>query len=223
MSLHIRHRMDAIHPHHHAGLTPYILRAPGVAGRMPLAHPDPVAGREPRLRQIATGVGHQRGEYRPAQRKPPARARLQLGMSHQPVLHRQRGRRGEPVLVVARCQVVARLHPLDRVPELSPARLHRADDDLHQCPGHRLPPAAKGGLSRRMANRPEALHAAQVMNAIHQPDITRLPLGGRSERAAPWQHRTFHRRALTGGFIEVAVHAERPMSARFSMKAGHAM
>ena len=89
------------------------------------------------------------------------------------MLDSQGGRRSEPVLVVSRRQVVTRRHPLDRMPELTPARPDRARDHRQERPGHRLPPVMKGRLRRRMNHRPETLHATQVMDAVHQQDTTR--------------------------------------------------
>ena len=88
------------------------------------------------------------------------------------MLYRQGGRRGEPVLVIARRQVMARLHALDRMAELAPAGLDRASYNYQQRPGHSLPPAAKNRLRRRIAHLSEALHATQVMDAVHQQDLT---------------------------------------------------
>ena len=76
--LDIRHRMGAIHPHHRPGLPPHIPRAAGVAGRMPLAHPDAVADSETGLANVGTGVNDGQREHRAAQREPPARTRLKL-------------------------------------------------------------------------------------------------------------------------------------------------
>ena len=173
MSLDIRHRIGPVHPHHHPGLAPDIPRAAGVAGRMPLAHPHAVTDPEAGLLGVGTGVHHKRREHRAAQRKPPAGAPLELRAGHQPMLDSQGRRRGQPVLVVTRRQVVTRLHPLNRVPELVPANLDRAGHHQHQRPGHRLPPVGKGWLRRRMSHRSEALHPTQVMDAVHQHDSTR--------------------------------------------------
>ena len=67
---------------------------------------------------------------------------------------------------------MAGIHPLDRVPELAPARVDRAGDDRHQRPGHRLPPVMEGRLGWRVRHRPETLHATQIMDAVHEPDST---------------------------------------------------
>jgi hypothetical protein len=160
-------------PHHYTALASHIPRAAGVAGRMTLAHPHAVAHPEAGLVDVGTGVSHRRREHRAAQRKPPAGAPLELCAGHQPMLDSQGSRRGQPVLVVAGRQVVAWLHPLNRVPELAPAGLDRAGDNRHQRPGDRLPPVGEGRLGRRMNHRPEALHATQVMDAVHQQDFTR--------------------------------------------------
>jgi hypothetical protein len=56
--------------------------------------------------------------------------------------------------------------------ELAPAGLDRASYDYQQRPGHSLSPAAKNRLRRRIAHLSEALHATQVMDAVHQQDHT---------------------------------------------------
>ena len=155
---------------------------------------------EARRADIRTRVCHGRRQHRAAQREPPARACLKLGDRHQPMLNGQGGRRGEPVLVIARRQVVARLHPLDRMPELPAARLDRASHHRQQRPGHRLPPTAKNRFRRRMLYRPQALHATQVMDTVHQQDPT-PPCGGterpdlrnRDRRAAALHNRAERR------------------------------
>src|SRR5215472_16975229 len=168
----IGQRIRAIQPYHDAFLAADVARAPGVAGSMPLAHPDPVTDTEPALTWAGTWIGDRRREHRTAERERAARARLEVLAGEQPVLDGQGGGRGEPVLVVARHQVVPRRHPLDGVPELTAAGLHRAKHDLHECPGPRLPRLVKGGFRRGMVNRAEALHAAQVMDAVHAEDST---------------------------------------------------
>src|SRR5262252_7482190 len=110
--------MDAIDPHHHAGLASHISRAPGMARRMPLAYPNLVADGEPGIIDVRTRIDHWLGADWTTQGKPTAGTRLKLGSGHQPVLDRKGGRRREPMLVIARRQVVIRGHPLDRVPEL---------------------------------------------------------------------------------------------------------
>jgi hypothetical protein len=139
---------------------------------MPLAHLDPVTDREPRPANAGTGVNDGRSEHRAAQRKPATRPCLQLRPAHQPMLNSQRGRRGEPVLVVARGQVVTRLHSLHRVPELPFARLDCAPHNIEERPGHRLPLMAPNRFRRRMTNRPEPLPATQVMDTVHPQDST---------------------------------------------------
>src|SRR5580700_10455423 len=58
------------------------------------------------------------------------------------------------------------------MPELPAARLDRASHHRQQRPGHRLPPTTKNRLRRRMIHRPQALHATQVMDTVHQQDLT---------------------------------------------------
>ena len=117
------------------------------------------------------GVRAGRGEHRAAQREPPPGAPFKLRLCHQPMLDRQGGRRGKPVLVIAGGQVVARVHALDRVPELAAAGLDRARHQLQQRPGRRLPLMLKNRFHRRMIHRPETLHATQVMDAVHQQTL----------------------------------------------------
>jgi hypothetical protein len=112
---------------------------------MPLAHPHAIAYVKARPVHVRAGVNDGRREHRPAQREPAARTYLKFGVGHQPMLYSQGGRRGEPVLVIARRQVMARLHALDRMAELAPAGLDRACYNYQQRPGHSLPPAAKTG------------------------------------------------------------------------------
>jgi hypothetical protein len=72
-----------------------------MAGRVPLTDPHAIAYGKARRVHVRAGVSDRRREHRPAQREPAARARFEFGVGHQPMLDRQRGRRGEPVLVVA--------------------------------------------------------------------------------------------------------------------------
>ena len=58
------------------------------------------------------------------------------------------------------------------MPELPATRLDRASHNRQQRPGHRLPPMVKNRFRRRMIHRPQALHATQVMDTVHQQDLT---------------------------------------------------
>jgi hypothetical protein len=71
---------------------------------------------------------------------------------------------------------VARLHPLDRVPELAATGFHGAGDDDYQSPRHGLPPIVKHGLRRRGNRRSKPLSATQVMDTVHSPDLTDPPI-----------------------------------------------
>ena len=137
-------------------------------GRMPLPYLHPVTNSEARPDGIGAGVRDRRCEHRAAQREPPTGAGFKLGLCHQPMLDSQGGRRSKPVLVIAGGQVVARIHSLDRVPELATAGLDRARHQLQQRPGRRLPLMLKNRFRRQMIHRPETLHATQVMDAVHQ-------------------------------------------------------
>ena len=75
---------------------------------------------------------------------------------------------------------MTRFHPLDRVPELAAAGLDRARDNEHEGPAHRLPPVLERRFGRRMSDRAEALHATQVVDAVHRQDsIARAASQGR--------------------------------------------
>jgi hypothetical protein len=133
---------------------------------MPITNPHPVVDCKSGLHQIRTGLPYAPGENRSRQRELPAGALLQFFEPH-PAGFDQTGRhRGDPALVIAGGEIVTRIHALDGVAELSTtAQSH--DERGH---GHTerplLPRQVKYRFIRLDQDGTEAVHAAQVMDAI---------------------------------------------------------
>src|SRR6185369_14394300 len=100
------------------------------------------------------------------------RPRLELGGVDDTLLREQAGDAVEPVLEVARGQIVGGVHALDPVAELvdvvdGPAR------GSHDGDHRRLPARVEGRLAVLALHRSEPVHAAEIVDAVH-PALPRL-------------------------------------------------
>ena len=151
-----------------------------VAGHVVVADPHPVADRQPRpVRDVRPAR-----RRRQRQGKSAAGAPLELLAADDALLDAERRQAGEGALVVARRQVVARLHPLDRVPVL----VHVEDAEPDREPVERVDPLLPGRVERgrvgHVSHRPEALPPAEVVDAVHALSVRRLEAGHADHRIA---------------------------------------
>ena len=169
-----------------------------MAERVPLAHSHAITGCEATLTRRRTGVGEPRGPDGTGERvrRPEALVELRAG-EHTPLDERGRGR-GEPVLVVRRSEVPARVHALDGVAEPAvevtghPRRERRSERST-------LPVRMEHGFVDLHVDGPEPLDATEVVYAVHGPHsstIVPTPVarparsrGGATCREPRWQER----------------------------------
>ena len=114
---------------------------------------------------LQIGIGVRRRRVAP--RGQVGHATLQLLARDHAFLDQQPHVAIEPALVVARGQVVARRHPLDRVTALvdveDPLDAAGAREAEHPA----LPARVEDGLVRLGLDGPESVHAAHVVDAVH--------------------------------------------------------
>jgi hypothetical protein len=159
----IRERVRRRLAHDHAFAAADVARHADVAGDEVGAHADPVAGQEA-LARADVGPPRRAGQ---GEGERAAGALLELLAREQALLDAQRRQARERAFVVARRQVVARLHALDRMAIF----VHVEDAELHCQRVQRVRANFPGGMEDRrvgcMANRAEALLAAEVVHAVH--------------------------------------------------------
>ncbi len=174
--LDVGHGRDDVDPQDRANVTAHVARATGVTGRVHVADEDLVAHREPRLELVGSRIGNTDAPIFTGERERAARARLELVTCEHAGLDHARRHAGDPVLVVRRAEVVRRVHPLDRVAELTPvadAGQERTERDDGGAPFPRLVEDRLVGLD---VDPTESLHATEVVHAVHLPIRSQRPV-----------------------------------------------
>src|SRR5256885_3987300 len=135
----------------------------------------PTAPRAYRGSRVWWGGSARRARTRSPGRKSSATRHLLLGQDA--LLGQQHGDGAEPLLVIRRCQVLLRRHPLDRVPELVEVVDTAADQGTVEGEHVRLPVGVEGRLVGLLLHRREALHAPDVVDPAHgsSPRSAALP------------------------------------------------
>ena len=139
-----------------------------MAGEPEGAHPHGVADRVSGCRARRRRVERGRASGPPAARAGRSAARVSSSSRPtRPASTRSVVTAGEPVLVVPRREVVAGVHALDRVPEhrgVEAARTERPAGEAEHPP---FPRVVEDRLVRLDLDRAEALHPAEVVDALH--------------------------------------------------------
>ena len=106
-------------------------------------------------------------------------------MRDEPGLDQKRRCPRQPVLVVGRRQVLGRIHPLNAVPERTPVRLHLGRHGHAGPKGAPLPVLGEDRFVPRPLDGAEALHAAEIVDAVDASSLARAP-AVRKFLTVPW-------------------------------------
>src|SRR5215471_12683428 len=89
------------------------------------------------------------------------------------------------MLVVAADEIVGRSHPLDGVAKLIDVVLPAAEGRHHHSEDTAFPIVVKHRLVRLRPDRPEAVHSAKIVNAVHGDALLCCDQGGGPAIAVP--------------------------------------
>src|SRR5690606_31562997 len=120
------------------------------------------------------------------------RALVELLARHDPALGQNSFRAVEPMLVIGRGEIFRRRHLLDRMADLVDVDLRRAHREIEHPEEAPLPILVKDRLILFPLDRPEAVHAAEVVYPVHRmpsrssPHVAEITPGPWECRCRSW-------------------------------------